>query len=116
MTDYQVSVVVASALKGNCFSKAAISPSEIAKCVRSTGAASGLFRSRFRSQSLIATRSSRNAALTNASKKLVALLGVEPRPALHCGRDQIDAPHICVPFEKRIGQTKHKKRKYENMQ
>jgi hypothetical protein len=45
-----------------------MSASEIAKCVRSTGAASGLFRSRFLSQSRIATRSSRNAALTNASK------------------------------------------------
>jgi hypothetical protein len=44
-------------------------------------------------------------------KKLVALRRVEPRPALHCGRDQIDARHFRVPFEKRIGQTKHKKRK-----
>ena len=53
---------------GNAFSSKAMSRSEIAKRAGSTGAASGLFRSRFRSQSLIATRSSRNAALTNASK------------------------------------------------
>ena len=64
-----------SARNGNFFSSKAMSRSEIAKCVRSTGAASGLFRSRFLSQSRIATRSSRNAALTNASKNLSCCAG-----------------------------------------
>ena len=45
-----------------------MSASEIAKRIGSTGAASGLFRSRFQSQSRIAIRSSRNAALKNARK------------------------------------------------
>ena len=54
---------------------------EAAEATGSTGAASGLFRSRFLSQSRIATRSSRNAALTNASKNSLAMLRVEPRPS-----------------------------------
>jgi len=99
------------ALKGNCFSSSAMSRSEIAKHAGSTGGASGLRWSRFLSQSRIATRSSRNDA-DERLEKLVALLRVEPRPALHCGRTRSMA-RIAFPFEKRIGQTKHKKRKLQ---
>jgi hypothetical protein len=57
-----------SALKGNLFSKAAISASEIVKLARSIGAASGGFLSRRKSQARRASASSRNAALRNISK------------------------------------------------
>jgi len=56
-----------SALKGNLFSKAAMSASEIAKLAGST-AASGGYLSRRRSQARSSSLSSRSAARTNASK------------------------------------------------
>ena len=45
-------------------------------------------------------------------KKLVALRRVEPRPALHCGRDQIDAPHSRSLLKSGLGKrnTKNEKR------
>jgi len=67
--------------RGQCLQQRDPCRPTIAKHAGST-AASGWLRSRFLSHSRIATRSRRNAALTNASKKLVALCRrVEPRPA-----------------------------------
>ena len=47
-------------------------------------------------------------------EKPLALLRVEPRPALHCGRDQIDAPHSHSLLKSGLGKrnTKNEKRKY----
>ena len=87
-----------------------MSASEIEKRAGSIGAASGLFRSRFLSQSRIATRSSRNAALTNASKNWSRCAGSSlDSPPLLPRPDRCAA--FAFPFEKRIGQTKHEKRK-----
>jgi hypothetical protein len=46
--------------------------------------------------------------------ELVALRRVEPRPTLHCGRDQIDAPHSRSLLKGGSGKrnTKNEKRKY----
>ena len=86
-----------------------MSRSEIAKAAGSIGAASGLFRSRFLSQSLIATRSSRNAALHERLKKLVALRRVEPLPSLPASPQPDRCAASRVPFESGLG-----KRNYEN--
>ena len=47
-------------------------------------------------------------------EKLVALRRVEPRPALHRGRDQIDAPHSRCPLKSGSDKrnAKNEKRKY----
>ena len=86
---------------GNCFSSATRS-SEIAKDARSTGGGSGLRRSRCRSQSRIATRSSLNAALTKASKNLSRCPASSLDRPYRSRRNQIDGPHSRSLSEKRI--------------
>ena len=103
-----------SALKGNCFSSKAMSRSEIAKAAGSIGAASGAVLTRRRSQARNSSLSSRSAAFRPSLKEPLALLRVEPRPALHRGLNQIDAPHSRSLLKSGSGKrnTKNEKRKY----
>jgi hypothetical protein len=95
------------ALKGNCFSSKAKSRSEIAKAARSIGAASGLFRSRFLSQSRIATRSSRNAALTNARKNLSRCNGLSRSQATVVASTKSMRRIFAFPLKSGSGKRNH---------
>jgi hypothetical protein len=78
------------------------------------GAASGLFRSRFLSQSRIATRSSRNAALTNARKNRSRCNGLSRSQATHVASTKSMRRIFAFPLKSGSGKrnTKNKKLKY----
>jgi hypothetical protein len=96
-----------SALKGNFSSSKAKSASEIVE-------AGGIDRSGERRvpEPLPKPISHRNPVepqcrIDERLEKLVALRRVEPRPALHCGRNQIDAPHFAFPLKSGSGKRNH---------
>jgi hypothetical protein len=100
-----------SALKGNFSSSKAKSASEIVE-------AGGIDRSGERRvpEPLPKPISHRNPVepqcrIDERLEKLVALRRVEPRPALHCGRDQIDAPHSRSLSKSGLGKRNYKNEK-----
>ena len=91
-----------------------MSRSEIAKAARSTGAASGGFLSRRRSQARNSSGLSRSAAFRPAWKNRSRCDGVSRTHARHRGLKQINAPHFSCLSKARLSKRNYKneKRKY----
>ena len=101
--EYQVSMVVASALKGNCFSSKAMYAN-----ANFEGRQIDRSGERPVSEPLPKPISHRNPVepqrrTDEGTEKLVALQWAEPLPSYRRRLNQVDGPHFAFPFEKRIG-------------